>query len=152
MIIRTNLKKIRNSLGISQKEMSELINISRSSYSMWESSNEIIPINQLVNISNILNVSVDYILGLSNELKYQASTIIDIDKKIVGGNLKEFRHENKLTQDKLADYLKTTKSVICNYEKGRYLLATPFLYMICQKYKISADYLLGKIDEPKYLE
>lgn len=119
---------------------------------MWESSNEIIPINQLVNISNILNVSVDYILGLSNELKYQASTIIDIDKKIVGGNLKEFRHENKLTQDKLADYLKTTKSVICNYEKGRYLLATPFLYMICQKYKISADYLLGKIDEPKYLD
>ena len=65
--------------------------------------------------------------------------------------LKEFRKENKLTQEKLASILNTNKSVICGYEKGRYIIATPFLYQICKKYNISADYLLGKIDSPKYL-
>ena len=36
-------------------------------------------------------------------------------------------------------------------EKGKYLISIPFLYTICKKYNISADYLLGKIDNPKYL-
>ena len=38
------------------------------------------------------------------------------------------------------------------YEKGKTLILTSFLYTICKKYNISADYLLGKIDEPKYLK
>lgn len=66
--------------------------------------------------------------------------------------LKEFRKENKLTQESLAQLLNVVKGTVGNYESGRALIATPFLYEICKKYKISADYLLGKIDEPKYLK
>ena len=66
--------------------------------------------------------------------------------------LKEFRKENKLTQVNLANELNTVQQVISNYEKGKHIIATPFLYEICKKYKISADYLIGKIDEPKYLK
>ena len=47
--------------------------------------------------------------------------------------------------------LNTVHPVISNYESGKFLIATPFLYTICKKYNISADYLLGKIDNPKYL-
>ena len=75
-----------------------------------------------------------------------------LDKIKSGIRLKELRKELKLTQLKLATILNTTQSVIADYEKGRYLIATPFLYTICQKYHISADYLLGKIDSPKYLK
>ena len=60
--------------------------------------------------------------------------------------LKELRKEFKLTQDKLAKLLETTQSVVCGFEKGRNLIATPFLYTICHKYHVSADYLLGRID------
>ena len=67
-----------------------------------------------------------------------------------GTRLKEFRKENKITQDKLASILNTNQSVIANYERGRTIIATPFLYTICKKYNISADYLLGKINTPKY--
>ena len=59
-----------------------------------------------------------------------------------------FRKSQKLTQVKLASILNTVQPVIANYEKGKNLIATPFLYTICKKYNISADYLLGKIDEP----
>ena len=77
---------------------------------------------------------------------------LNIVKYKMGERLKEFRKNNKLTQSKLAVILNTTQSVIADYERGRYLIATPFLYTICKKYNISADYLLGKIDNPKYLK
>ena len=48
---------------------------------------------------------------------------------------------------KVAKELNTTGTVICGYESGRRIIATPFLYQICHKYHVSADYLLGRIDE-----
>ena len=54
-------------------------------------------------------------------------------------------------QNKLSELLKTSQSTIADYERGKNYLPTPFLYTISKKYGISADYLLGKIDEPKYL-
>ena len=78
------------------------------------------------------------------------NTNLNIDIHKIGQNLKEFCKENKLTQEKLTEFLNIGKGTIADYERGRYLIATPFLYQICKKYNISADYLLGKIDNPKY--
>ena len=58
----------------------------------------------------------------------------------------EFTNNPNNEQIELANYLNTTQSVIADYERGRYLISTPFLYTICKKYNISADYLLGRID------
>ena len=71
---------------------------------------------------------------------------------MVKNRLKEFRKENKLSQVKLSFLLNVAKGTIGNYETARSLIATPFLYTICKKYHISADYLLGKVDSPKYLK
>ena len=144
-----NIKKIRIENNKNQNEVAELMNVSRSSYSMWETNNNIFPIARLIDFCNIFKVSVDYALGLSLT---NNKVFGDIDKIKSGTRLKEFRKESKLTQAKLADYLKTHMTVICNYEKGRYIIATPFLYTICKKYNISADYLLGRIDNPMYLK
>lgn len=89
--------------------------------------------------------------GFNKTLQYSLS-LEEIDSKKVGKRLKEFRKENKITQVKLSELLHTNQSVIANYERGRTVIATPFLYTICKKYHISADYLLGKIEEPKYLK
>ena len=143
-----NLKKIRINANKSQEEVAKELDVSRSSYAMWESNNEIIPIKRLLDFCELYQTSLDYIFNLT-EKNYQQIKNFDKNKYIV--RLKEFRKENKLTQEKLANILNTNKSVICGYEKGRYIIATPFLYTICKKYNISADYLLGKIDNPKYL-
>ena len=144
-----DIKKIRMESNKNQEETAKLLHISRSSYAMWESGNEIIPIKRLIDFSNIFNVSIDYIFKLNSKKYNKLSTY---NKELSSTRLKEFRKENKLTQEKLAKILNTNKSVICGYEKGRYIIATPFLYQICKKYNISADYLLGKIDNPKYLK
>ncbi len=143
MEYKLNLKSIRKKKNCNQKDIADVLNIDRSVYTKYENGYELIPIKHLIKFCDFFNVSIDYIFGLTsqNNITYFNNFI---DSQIVGLHLKEFRKENKLTQEKLAKELNTTKSVICNYEKGRYLIATPFLYQICHKYQISADYLLGR--------
>lgn len=151
MIFEINLLSIREENKLSQIEIAKKLNISNSLYSRYERNAENIPIKTLIKISEIFNASIDYIFGFNNAKQYKSSTN-DINSKIAGTRLKEFRKKQKLTLEKLAQELNTTKSVICNYERGRNFIASPFLYTICKNYKISADYLLGKIDSPKYLK
>lgn len=63
-----NLKEIRTAKGISQKEMAELLGVSFRTYQNWEllDSNHREPdLNMLCKISKALDVSVDYLLDLS---------------------------------------------------------------------------------------
>ena len=76
----------------------------------------------------------------------------EINKIESGLRLKTFRKEWNITQTKLADFLNTSFSNVSAYERGVNILSTTYLYAICKKYNISADYLLGKIDNPKYLK
>ena len=142
-------KELREYNNLSQYDIAKLLDISRSSYNQFEQQYDIIPIKRLNEIANIFNVSIDYILGLTNILSYSNSST-EIDVTLSSQRLKEFRKANKLTQEKLANILNTVHSVITKCENGSQLIATPFLYTICKKYNISADYLLGKTNEPKY--
>ena len=117
----------------------------------YETEYDIIPIKHLNTLANYFDVSIDYLFGLSDKLNYENSNS-EVDALKVGERLKEFRKENKLTQEKLAKILNMARSALANYERGRNVIATPFLYTICTRYNISADYLLGKINNPKYLK
>ena len=140
---------LRLSRELTQKDLADLLKISRSTYKDYELQTSIIPIKHLVTLSNYFDVSIDYLLGLTSVVQYAKT--LDVDKVEAGKRLKEFRREHKLTQVKLANILNTTFSSIAFNEKGRNLIATPFLYTICLKYNISADYLLGKTKDPIYL-
>ena len=144
------LKKIRENRCLTQEDMAVILDIDRRTYNHYETKEKIIPIKHLVAISKYFNVSIDYLFEFSTKEQYEG--VKDVDKIEAGKRLKDFRKENKLTQKRLASILNTTFSSIAFNEKGRNLIATPFLYTICKKYSISADYLLGKIDNPKYLK
>ena len=148
---KENLKNLRERIGTTQKDIASMLGIVREAYTQYENEYNTIPLVHLNTICDFYNVSLDYIFSF-NDLKQYKNTKREIDKKMAGERLKEFRKENKLTQVKLASLLNTTHSVIADYERGRFLISTSFLYTICKKYKISADYLLGKIDSPKYLK
>ena len=139
------LKQVRERIGITQVDAAKVLKITKSGYCRYENEMDIIPIKHLNTICNHFNISLDYVFSFSNLQRYNNSRL-EINNKLSGERLKELRKELNFTQDKLAKILKTAPSVIGGYEKGRRLIATPFLYTICKKYNISADYLLGRID------
>ncbi|MCM1053714.1 MAG: helix-turn-helix domain-containing protein [Ruminococcus sp.] len=151
MIYKDRLIQIRERKGLTQKSISDAVSMEESHYRHCEREDELFPIKHLNNICNFLDISLDYIFSFTENKTY-LNTINNIDKIKIGNRLKEFRKENKLTQVKLAKNLNTVQSVIAKWESGDNLIATPFLYTICSKYHISADYLLGKTDNPKYLK
>ena len=150
MMYFNRLIELREQAGFTQLEMAKKLGIDNSVYAKYEKEYEIMPVKYLNVLCNFFNVSFDYLFEFTNTFNYKNEST-EIEAAIVGQRLKEFRKENKITQVKLATILNTVQPVIANYEKGKNLIATPFLYTICKKYNISADYLLGKIDNPKYL-
>ena len=144
------LKQLREENNMTQNDIANILGISRGLYSQYEIADKIIPLNHLEKLSNYFNLSINYLLGLDSNK--QARNLKELNSELFSVRLKEFRKENKLTQEKLAKELNTSHSVISAYEKNKTLIITSFLYTICKKYNLSADYLLGKIDEPKYLK
>ena len=150
MEYNNRLLELRTCINLTQEDIAKILKISRTTYKDYELQTSIIPIKHLVTLSKYFDVSIDYLFESTKLVQYE--NVKDADKIEAGKRLKEFRKENKLTQQKLANILNTTFSSIAFNEKGRNLIATPFLYTICKRYNISADYLLGKIDNPKYLK
>ena len=145
------LKDLRDLYELTQEDVAKILNVARSTYNQYEQQYDIIPVRRLNEVANIFDCSLDYILGLTNKKKYDNSKK-EINEEISRERLKQFRKDRKITQVRLASILNTSQSAIVGFERGRNLIATPFLYMICTKYHISADYLLGKTKEPKYLK
>ena len=145
------LFQLRDRLGLTNMEMAKLLNISDSLYSRYEKEKQTIPIKHLISLCNYFNVSLDYIFNFTKEKNYTNNNDT-INYQLQHLRLKEIRKEHKLTQKRLASLIKVAPSTISDYESQNKPIATPFLYTICKKYNISADYLLGKIDNPKYLK
>ena len=146
----SRMKKLRMDNFFTQQFKKKKLNIKRSTYKEYELQNSIIPIVHLNEFCNFFDVSIDFILGLSNTPKYKNSKKT-IDLNISSKRLKELRKDNNLTQQKLAKILNVDPSTPSKYERQINPIATPYLYEIAKKYHISADYLLGKTDKPKYL-
>lgn len=129
---------IRESLDMSQRELADKLNVSKSTYARWETGERIIPLEHLVDLCNLAKISLDYAFSISNNRKELNKKII-INKKIIGNNLKKLRLSKNYSQEQMAELLNTSQSVVSEFENGITLIQTAFLYDICNKFNISAD-------------
>ena len=118
---------------------------------MNEEGHDTITLKNLINFCDYFDISIDFIFGFTNKRKYSISHLT-FNSEILRFRLKEVRKENKYTQVMVGNFLNIDHSVWCRYEQGKTIIPTSFLYEFCKKFSVSADYLLGKIDEPKYLK
>ena len=145
MINIERLKDARYDAKLRQEDIAKKLNISKSGYARYENESDNFPIKQLIKVCNLLNISFDYLFDMVDFPNYDKSKKT-VNKIKSGKRLKKFRKDNNLTQEKLASILNIDRTVITKIENGTNLIATPILYSISTKYHISADYLLGKID------
>ena len=145
------LQEILEKDNITLTSLCKLVGVDRSTLGKYISGYLIMPLKHLNTICNYFNISLDYSFGLTNKKTY-SNYNSDINIKLFIQRLKEFRKERKVTQEKLAEDLGCSRSAISEYENNKRLITTYHIYDICKIYNISADYLLGKIDNPKYIK
>ncbi|MBR3660984.1 MAG: helix-turn-helix transcriptional regulator [Bacilli bacterium] len=138
-----DLKIIRESYELTQREIAKILKISKSSYNYFETGEHIIPLKHLNNFCNTFHVSMDFVCNLTK------TNIVDNKKyklksNEIGRRLKMLRLKNKLTQKELANILNTTQSNISSYENGNTLILTAFLYNYAKYFNVSLDYLAGR--------
>ena len=133
---------MRDNLDLSQRQIADKLGVSKSTYARWETGEKIIPLIHLVNLCNLINISLDYAIGLSDK-KDKINNKVVLNKSKIGNNLKKIRVSNNLTQAEFADSINTTQSVISAYETGNTLIQTSFLYDICLKYKVSVNEIIN---------
>ncbi len=68
-MIYKRIRDLREDMDLTQKEMSKILNCSQQVYSNYELGQRDIPTDILIKLSAFYDVSVDYILGISDNPK-----------------------------------------------------------------------------------
>lgn len=136
---------LREYKDLSQIKLADYLGITQQTYSLWEKGTKIIPLKHLNNLSNFYEISMDYIVGLTDEKNNSGIIkLTELNKNEIGSRIKKIREDNNLTLRDLAKELNTISSTISAYETGKTLILTAFAYQICIKYNVSLDWLCGK--------
>ena len=145
-MIYERMKDIRTYFDNTQNELADYLKVSRSTYAGWENGIDAIPLTKLNDFCNYYGISLDYICGLSATKKYDL--INDkVDKNILGNNLRKIRIKNNDSQSRISEIIKVDQSNYSKYELGKILIHTDPLIEFAKHYKVSLDYLCGKIKD-----
>ena len=63
------LRNLREDRDLTQREMAEILNMSQTGYSKYETGENDIPTAILIRLAEFFGTSVDYLLGLTDEKK-----------------------------------------------------------------------------------
>lgn len=145
-MIFERIRGLRENNELTQRDIAKILHVSKSTYNRWEIGEVFIPLKHLNELCVYYNVSMDYIIGLTNKKNYDDIKPI-LDKKIVGLRLLSIRKEANLSQNALAKLLNTSHSTISAYEHGKTFLLTVFAYQITTMFNISLDWLCGRTEK-----
>ncbi|WP_295756217.1 helix-turn-helix domain-containing protein [uncultured Oscillibacter sp.] len=61
------IRDLRNDHGLTQKQIAKLLSVSQNTYSQYEIGVSRFPLDAVVKLAEYYNVSVDYLVGLTDE-------------------------------------------------------------------------------------
>ena len=86
-----------------------------------------------------------YDTGFSNSIEQQKR------RRIISERLKKVRIANKIKQKDLCDKIGVMITTYSGYENGKHDIPADIIVRICDLFDISADYIIGRTDNPKGL-
>lgn len=99
------LKEARKKARLSQQQVADHIGISQNTYSYWENGKYNVDSESLKKLSELFNVSIDYLLGVSDEKEEQRTvTLTTRDEKDIEKTLEQMVADLDSGQDGPAFY------------------------------------------------
>ena len=140
------LKEIRKEKNLLQKEIANKLGMSQNGYSQYETDISNIPTTKLKKLAIIFNVSIDYILNLTDiKTPYNPSHIIKTANNM--NRLKDVREDRDLLQIDIAKILNMSQNGYSQYETSYCDIPITKLIILAKYYNVPIDYLLYLTDE-----
>ena len=128
---------------ITLKKMAKILNVSLSTYKLYETGIVPMKLEELNTFCNYFNLSLNYLLNFTN-IPNADNFRTSIDYKYLKFSLRLFRRQARITQKELAKEFNVSIYSISKYEKDAKHVSLNYLYLFAKKFKVSADYLCGK--------
>ncbi len=138
----SKIKDLREDHDLTQAKLARLLDVKRSTYTMWELGDVNFPIEKLVSLACIFRTNLEYLLDLSHDRRERFYPE-KISYQDVGRNLKFYRIKLKKTQKEFAETLHIRQSSYCYYEDGKTRIPIDKLVKLAQTYHISINDLCG---------
>lgn len=71
-------------------------------------------------------------------------------KSVIGNNVRRFRHERGLTQERLAELIDRDSSAVTHLERGDRMIGVELLVKLSDVFSVSADALLRPAETTSY--
>ena len=140
------LKELRKEKNLYQIDVANYLNLKQNSYSQYETETSNIPTIKLKKLALYFNVSIDYLLGLTDiKMAYKPSHVIKVENNM--NRLKDVREDRDLLQIDMAKLLEMSQNGYSQYETSYCDIPTHKLVKLAKFYNVSVDYLLYITDE-----
>ena len=90
------LKKIRQARGFTQRSLAKRINKSVSAISSYESNMQMPPLDVLMSLAAVFDVSLDYLVGYSNDPSYSTKSLTGRQKEVLSLLYAEFSNPTEV--------------------------------------------------------
>lgn len=137
------LATLRIEKKLSQKELAIILNVSLSTYKLYELGATPMSIEEINYLSNYYEVSLDYLLGFS-KVKRKKMIQKSINYHFLSIYICYLRKKAHISQKKLAQEFGISFITVSRYEHGSKAINLTYISQISKKFHISVDYLCGK--------
>ena len=133
-MIDNNLRNCREEMEMTHKKLGNIIGVSKSRISNWETGYDPITLHRLVKFCNLYNYSLDYVCELIRK-NIENGKYIKLDQKKIGKRLKKLRKYLKISQAKFAKKYGIVGTIYNHYETGYSLVCMLMPYVRHIKYQ-----------------
>lgn len=150
---QVRLKKAMDIKGISQTELAERLDISKSSINQYLNGYAKPKLNNINSIAKILNVNIDWLLGQSNDMEvvYKGNNSLKNEyiftvknKKVLKVRLLETMIKKGYKQDSLADKSGVPLEVVNGYIIGNLEPKMKYLEKLAKTLEVLPEFLIGE--------
>lgn len=147
VIIVQRLIELRKKADKTQKEMADILGISRQAYAHYEADQREPDYSMLKKISAYFNVSIDYLLD--NGDKNEGGSLKSSTLEKFGEELRSLREQQGLSLSALAEQLDVSTRTLYSIEQFRAQPTLTLAKQLAEYFDVSIDHLLGREEKEK---